>query len=504
MNEEFYEKPLPSSPEAEKVLLGGVLLTPKLASEVFFWVEPEDFYNQHHRAIAEAIRKLHRNGQPIDAVLLAEQLREGGKLEMMGGISTLTGLTFGLPVFTTLSEYAQIVRRKALARNAIRRASQFIAQVMDAPDAVVESITALQSELALLADKQAPPRANTMREAVKEVREVFEAWAEGNTAQSSLKTGIPELDARLRLKGLAKGELTLIAARPSIGKTALLLQMAMHSVRANVPTLFVSLEMLRNRLVMRTLPAMTDIYNNQINPYLFKSAPHLAEKLFGALDTLTELPMYFDRTAQLDRLTATIEYYVRTHGVQLVVFDYLQLIEGGGGTKGQYFNRDAEVGRITTRLKEVAIRTNTAVLGAAQLNRDSEKEHRRPTLADLRESGAIEQAADVVLFPFDPNSKENAKNPDAIKDTMVLELYCAKQRDGSRHWTIDLFYDKNLQLLSTREMRNEWADAEWQKRHAEQEAEARKQAQAPKEAPLAGRIKAPPTFHKEKDDDMPF
>jgi replicative DNA helicase len=198
-----------------------------------------------------------------------------------------------------------------------------------------------------------------------------------------------------------------------------------------------------------------------------------------ALDTIKDLPIFFDRSFAIDKLIAKANYYVETKGVRLVVFDYLTLIHGNNKV-----NRDSEVGRITEALKEFAVRTNTAVLGAAQFNRDPGKEVRRPKPEDLRDSGVIEQVVDTLLFPWDPAVKENQKNPELVTDGLWLDLYCAKQRDGESGWSIPLYYDKNLQTFESQTMRGEIA---------------------PRNKPVVPTAQPVKSFHEKDDEDRgPF
>lgn len=197
---------------------------------------------------------------------------------------------------------------------------------------------------------------------------------------------------------------------------------------------------------MRMLPPISGIANKNINPQTLKSLPDASIRLHKALDQIENLPMYFESASEHHRLIAIAEHLIRTRGIQLVVFDYLQLFRNVQVNRGA--TKEEAVGRIITDLKSLAIRTNTASLGAIQFSRESEKEYRRPRGTDARDSGQIEQAADVLLFPWDRYAKEHATNPDEIKDSIDLDIYCEKQRDGERYWTVKVEYDKNLQTFT--------------------------------------------------------
>lgn len=438
----FLERPLPSSEEAERTIIGGILVVNVLAAQALQSLQPEDFHSPLHRLIFDSIKSLHRRSEAIDAVTILNELK---KEKHSIDITVISGMVFGLPHFSDLSAHIKIVKEKSLARQMIKINSDMIAKLLAEDEPIDTTLANQTSTLIALQGRTTMNQTEPLAATVKEVRETFRDWERNDLEKSQMRTGLTRLDAKLRLRGLAGGELTLIAARPSMGKTALLIQIASHVARLGFPVLFISLEMLRSRIVMRMLAPIAAVQNKAINPTTIRSLPEERNKLYSALDHIENLPIYFNRSFDLPQQIATIEYYVQTKGIKLVAFDYLQMITDSGMSK--YANRDQEIGKIIRELKEVAVRTNTASLGAAQLSRQNEKEHRRPRLSDLRDSGNIEQAADVVLFPWDANAKEHERDPDMIADKIDLELYCAKQRDGERYWTVHTYYDKNMQMF---------------------------------------------------------
>ncbi len=445
---QFLEKPSPSAVDAEGTILGAILIDNRVAGEVFANVSPADFFSPNNRKIAEVMRLFMRQGKSIDPILIGEELKRQGTLDSIGGASSITNLTFGLPHISDTKEYCDLIRKKSLARRLINDFStgtrELLAEDEDADVILDKIITTLIAHKSNTVGKT-----QSMGEVVDNVMAVFDAWAAGNENVSSVKTGIPELDGFLKLKGLAYGEMTLVAARPSVGKTSILLQTALHVARLGVPVLFISLEMLKEKLVMRCLPATTLMPNRSINPDTFQNFPDQGNVLRQALIQFKSLPIYFDRSFALSQLIATGEYYAQTKGVKLIIFDYLTLIHGNLNKNA---NRDTEVGFISNSMKELAVRTDTAVFGAAQLNRESEKECRRPRKSDLRDSGMIEQAVDTLIFPWDADMKSHIKNPDSIRDGLWLDLYCDKQRDGESGWTVPVYYDKNLQTMESPRM----------------------------------------------------
>lgn len=448
MKDKVPDKSLPSSEESERLIIGAIILDNRLMVEAASVLVSEMcFYHPLCRRIYAAMLKLKALGQPIDPILIGEQLKMEGSLESIGGVVVITNMTHGLPMSLNIEPHLKVVKDKWTARQLISKCNAIRDSLWN-EEADLSSIIADANASFVRMQDGSQRESFSLAQVTDSVKRTFEAWELGNTHVSSLKTGIPELDGYLRLKGLAKGELTLIGARPSIGKTALLLQISTNVVRMGIPTLFISLEMLKEKLVMRMLPSISGIANKAINPQTFKQQPQEAAKLKEALDNIRELPMYFDRSFQLDQLISTAEFFIQTKGVELVVFDYLTLVKYGIISR-RSDTRDAEVGMVTNELKELAVRTDVAVLGAAQMKRESEKEGGKPKMSGFRESGVIEQAVDVALFPFDPLRREHEKAPESVKDALWIELYCDKQRDGARWWSVDLFFDKNMQTLES-------------------------------------------------------
>jgi replicative DNA helicase len=452
---EFLDKPLPSNIDAENTSIGCVLLDNRLAPQLFaHGGKPADFYSPINQKIVEAIEILFRKGKKIDPILIGEEMvRAGHSLDAIGGTPTIMQKTYGLPHFDDISEYMRIVRTHSLARHLLIRAQRMQTDILDGEMPIDVIMSDFLTELIALQERNGELRTESLGEVVTDVVSTLREWQTGNLQQSSLKTGIPELDRKLKLRGIAKGEMTLFAARPSTGKTALLLQIATHVIRSLIPVLFISLEMLKGKLVMRMLPPITGVDNKAINPTTMQNSPEDAKALFKALETLKDFPMYFDREKEIKKMIATAEFFCQTKGVEMIVFDYLTLFKNG--LIGQGATRDKEVGDITNELKDLGVRRNVAMLGAAQMNRESERDFRRPQMSDLRESGQIEQAADVIAFLWDEKADVHAKNPDLIKDDMEVAFYCAKQRDGERGWTIKMQFDKNHQTFETEQIRKD-------------------------------------------------
>lgn len=446
--DEYLEKPLPNSPEAERLCLGAVFMNNALAFELFAHLEPNDFYSPVHCTIARAIKSVMGKGMAIDPILVNEEIKLAGETESVQSISVITNLYTGIPAYTTIKPHIDIIRKAAVARKLIKfcndRASRLLEQESD-PEQIMSSMAT--DLISMQYDD--PSAGDSLIQVAVHVREIFQQWEAGVTSGSSIPTGIPELDGKLRLKGLARGDLTLIGARPSMGKTALLIQIAANAARMGIPVLFISLEMPKHRILMRMLPPMTGISNKSINPWMFQNADSAGERyrIYEALSRLN-MPIYFDNSIQMTRLVARAQHMIETKGIQLVIFDYLTMIQGGN----ENYDRTGAVGDIVNGMKDLGVRNNVAMLGAAQFKRGIDKEYRRPRMDEFRDSGVIEQAVDVILFPWDENAKKHSAEPELIKDSMWLDLYCEKQRDGERYWTIPLHFDKELQIFKSEEM----------------------------------------------------
>jgi replicative DNA helicase len=435
---------LPNAIESEKQINGSVMVDPRLIVQANANLQPHDFYSPTQRRIFEALIVLHRKGSNIDPILVAEQMRtDGGKVS----VAEVTKIMTDALALTDLSDHIAAVKEKAMRREMI---AQFNALTSDLTEGELETadiVATAHAAIVAMQGRKSSQVTMNMREAVAEVRAILQGWKEDAPNARGIPTGIPALDRNLRLRGLARGELTLIAARPSIGKTALMLQIVMQAIRLGIPTLFVSLEMLIVRLVMRMLPPIARVPNKAINPTTLKNLPEAGDSLFAALESIENFPLYFSRTTAMTKIVAEADHLIQTKGIQLVIFDYLTLIHNDA-TSAKHASTDVIVGEIAEAMKGIATRNNVAVMGAAQLSRESEKEGRRPKLTDLRDSGRIEQAADLVLFPYDPYVKDSAKDPDSIKDGMTLHIYCGKQREGERGFSVPMYYDKNLQTFS--------------------------------------------------------
>lgn len=462
--EEFIERPLPANLDAERIALGSAMIEPQFISLMLAETTPDDFSTTLHEQTRTAIERLFKRGAKVDPITIHEEFKkfsnDGGAFKA----SDVAALSEGFPVkyFTaaTLREHYAILREKSTLR-AIMKQANVILQTAWAEDTESASIIATGSHFFnSFRHAKAIRSTRSIKDVAASVRNTFDGWKEG-TKGASFSTGIPELDNMLRLRGIAKSELTYIAARPSLGKTALTLQMLTHFSRLGVPCLFVSLEMQPERLVMRMLPKLTGVANKSINPRTIKHDDEASAKLYDALTSVEDLPIHFESGAfDIQEAIAIVEHYCDEFGVQVAAFDYIQLMQannltqvGRNRSKRALETRNAELDYISRELKNLAVRRDIAVIVDAQLNREVEKEGRRPQKSDLRDSGGLEAAADVLVFIYDPNAKKNAKlNANEMPATVDVKLYCAKQRDGGVDWQIDVAFERDNQFFMSDRM----------------------------------------------------
>lgn len=439
-----FEKPLPSSPEAERTVLGLVLLNNALFVRLATELLPEQFYVPAHRRIFLAMTALAERGEEINPILIGEELTRDGGVESVGGPAFVGNLTYGLPHSEDIKGYAKVIRDKAALRQLIRLASKITNQALeeedDAEKIVGDAETAL-FELGMQTRLASKSTVRTYDDVAGSVMDMFERWSEGHVV--SIPSRIPEVDRKLAHGGFSGGDLIVIAARTSFGKSALALQIALNATRAKTPVLFFSLEMSAEKLFIRNLSSVTGVPHNQIKPWTFANDLQTSRRIAAGVPKLTDLPMYVeDRTYSLNRLCSIArDWRRRTKIPGLIVTDYIQLVNN----KLDKRSREQEVAGISTELKRLAKELDVPVIGISQFSRDQTKQNRRPELHDLRESGQIENDCDVVLFPWSTDTLED-------KPVRGMRLYCPKQRSGKVGWELDIDFDGEHQWFSTPEM----------------------------------------------------
>ncbi|MBD83943.1 MAG: replicative DNA helicase [Acidiferrobacteraceae bacterium] len=415
----------PQAQEAEQSVLGGLLVDSRRWDEVAEAVRAEYFYTRAHREIFVAIHALHGLSQAVDVVTTSEWLKNNGTLEPAGGLAYLGELANRTPGTTNLKAYAQIVRERSILRSLIAAASD-ISEKAYQPEGLDIDALLDHAEKAVFEISDADRRGSfgfkaiqgLLSQAVNRIEELFESKG----AVTGVASGFHDLDALT--SGLQEADLVVIAGRPSMGKTSLAMNLAENAaVGSKLPVAVFSMEMPGHQLAMRMLASLGRINAHRVRTGQLQ--PEDWPRLTSAMGLLDEAPIFVDDTPALTpmELRSRIRRLVREHGdIGLVIVDYLQLMQTGDNSE----NRAVEVANITRALKVVAKESGVPVVVLSQLNRGLEQRpNKRPIMSDLRESGAIEQDADLILFIY----RDEVYNEDS-PEKGTAEIIVAKQRNG--------------------------------------------------------------------------
>jgi replicative DNA helicase len=418
------ERPLPQNLEAERSILGAVLLDNHALNAAVQVLRSEDFFLSQHRHIFERMVQLSEKQQAIDTITLMEDLARRGELEAAGGVAYLSQLADGLPRVTNVDHYARIVKEKSILRGLIHSTAAIQEQAFASGEDADVILDRAESKIFQLAEDRVKAGLIGVKDLVKDGFERLEKIFSEGRRITGLATGYAGLDNETA--GLQPSELIILAARPSMGKTALALNIAENvGLRQREPVAIFSLEMSKESLLLRLLASEA-----RVDAHKFRTG-HMSRDDWGkvttALANLGEAPIWIDDSASSTVLEmgAKARRLKRDRGLSLMIVDYLQLVVPTGS--GRQTNRQEEVSSMSRALKGLAKELKVPIVVLSQLTRAPEREDRKPQLADLRESGAIEQDADVVLFINRPNFyKTDLPEEDRAK----AELIIAKQRNG--------------------------------------------------------------------------
>jgi replicative DNA helicase len=424
---------LPVNPEAERSILGAILLDNTCFSQAAAMLKADDFSLDSHRRIYGHMRVLGDSNRPIDFITLTEELGRNRELEAIGGAAYLTSLTDGLPRVQNLEHYIRIVRDKAILRGVIHAASQAIQAAVDQSESAEDVLATAESAFFHLSDQRLGNDFTSVQEIYQhEIGDLQKLYNLGKDL-TGLRTYFDEFD-KLTC-GLQPSDLIIIAARPSMGKTALALNMAENAaVLGNSLVGVFSLEMSKKALLMRLLCSQANVDAHKLRSGFVGREDY--QKLWGALGRLSSAPLYIDDTPAISvsEVRAKAQRLKHQHGrLDMIVIDYLQLMAGTPPGSGRHHeNRNQEVSAISRGLKMVAKDLNVPVVALSQLSRAPEARtgDHRPQLSDLRESGSIEQDADVVAFIFRPEYYERDPEEKARLEEQGSEIIVAKQRNG--------------------------------------------------------------------------
>lgn len=431
------ERPLPYNATAERAVLGAILLeNESLVVATEHLKDGSEFFLDGHRRIFRAMLALADFYQPVDLVTLSEHLERHNELEAAGGSAYLSQLMDGLPRGTNIQHYARIIKEKAQLRTLIRLMEAIQNRALNGEDEPQQILESARAEINHIADSnghKGGPR--LLKDVVHDSYSQIEMLLENDRRITGLATGYGYLDQKTA--GLQSGDLIVLAARPSIGKTSLVLNILENvAVRQKQPCLMFSLEMNSNALLMRLLASVGHVEGHKLR------TGHLAHEDFArigqTLATLSEAPLYVDdsASASVPEMAARAMKLRKEVGIALVAVDYIQLVT----TPGRSFrSRQEQVSEISRGLKALAKELNVPLIALSQLTRAPEREDRRPLLSDLRESGAIEQDADMVLFIHKPNY---AKKDATQEERCQTEIVIAKQRNGPTGSVDFVFLDR--------------------------------------------------------------
>ncbi|OYD07942.1 replicative DNA helicase [Paludifilum halophilum] len=444
MSELFADRMPPHNQEAEQAVLGAVLIEPSVLVTVTERVRPEDFYRQAHQRLFQVMIDLSEEGQPVDLVTLTSELQNRKSLEETGGVSYLTDLASAVPTAANVEYYARIVEEKAILRRLIRTATEIATSGYTGGEEVATVIDSAEKKILEISQRRMRREGFIpIRDILMDTFEQIESLHYNQGKLTGLPSGYTDLDRMT--SGFQSADLIILAARPSMGKTAFSLNVAQNvAVRSGQPVAIFNLEMSAPQLVQRMLAA-----EGNIDAQVFRTG-HLEEedweKLTMAISTLSEAPIYIDDTPGISvfDIRGKLRRLQAEHGLGLVLIDYLQLIEGRGRD-----SRQQEISEISRSLKLLARELNVPVIALSQLSRAVEqRQDKRPMLSDLRESGSIEQDADIVSFLY----RDDYYNEESEKKN-IIEVILAKHRNGPIG-KVELLFLKNYNKFLSLDLRH--------------------------------------------------
>jgi len=413
----------PQNLEAEQSVLGGILLDNQGLNAVLEIITARDFYSEAHRQIFEAAHNLSERGEPIDLITLSNALKDQKRLDKVGGAAYLAGLVDNVPSAANIRHYAKIVKEKAILRSLINTATEILGKTYETGADIDTVLDEAEQAIFAISEKKIRQAFFPLKEIVKDSFRTIEDLYSRKELVTGVPTGFDKVDDLT--SGLQKADLIIIAGRPSMGKTAFALNIAQHvAMQTATPVCIFSLEMAKEQIAMRMLAATAKVDSQRIRRGFLGEMDW--PKLTAAADSLSEAPIFIDDTAAITvlEMKAKARRLKAEHGLGLVIIDYLQLMRSGA-TKD---SREQEISEISRSLKALAKELSVPVIALSQLNRQVEvRTNRRPQMADLRESGAIEQDADVIAFIYRDEVYNKAEdNP----EKGIAEIIIAKQRNG--------------------------------------------------------------------------
>ena len=431
----------PQNIEAEQAVLGAMLIEREAISKVVELLRPEDCYREAHRLIFSAMLELFNKNDAVDMVTVIELLRKGDKLEAAGGISYITSLANSVPTAANVMYHAKIVEEKALLRQLINAATNIASLGYEGSEEVATILDTAEKSILSVSSRRMGGEFTPIKSIIFDAFTKIEQLYASKGSITGLSTGFKDLD-RLTA-GLQPSDLILIAARPSMGKTAFVLNIAQHiGIKEKKAVAFFSLEMSKEQLVQRMLCAESTIDSQRLR--IGELEPNDWTKLVAGADRLSSAPIFIDDTSGITvmEMRSKCRRLKVEYDLQLIIIDYLQLMQGSS-KKGGSENRQQEISEISRSLKGLAREIGVPVIALSQLSRNVEsRQVKKPMLSDLRESGSLEQDADIVAFLY----RDDYYNPDSEQKN-ITEVIIAKHRNGPVD-TIQLYFHKQFTKFS--------------------------------------------------------
>jgi replicative DNA helicase len=489
----------PQAIDLEEVVLGAMMIDKKGVDEVIDILSPDAFYKDAHRHIFEAIFKLFENSEPVDLLTVSSQLKKDAKLDLVGGDFYLISLTQRVSSSAHIEFHARIILQKFIQRSLIKISNEIIEEAYDETKDVFDLLDHAEAKLYEVTQGNIKKSTETAKSLVIQAKKKIEDIS-NKEGMSGIPSGFDKLDKLT--SGWQESDLIIVAARPGMGKTALTLSMARNiAVTHNIPVAFFSLEMASVQLITRLISSETGLSSEKLRTG--KLEKHEWEQLNVKVKALEKAPLFIDDTPSLSifDLRAKARRLASQYGIKMIIIDYLQLMTAGGSQKGG--NREQEISTISRNLKALAKELSLPVIALSQLSRAVETRggSKRPLLSDLRESGAIEQDADIVSFIYRPEYYKIDEWDDEERSPTEgqAEFIVAKHRNGGLE-NIRLKFIGNLGKFDNLDD----FDTPFGEFHSKMNAAANDKTFNSSNFPSASDAFDPPPMDDDEDNDVPF
>lgn len=463
--ERFLEKALPSAPDSERILIGTVFLDNRIIDELMNNLKPEMCYSPWHRNLLDAIYKVANNKEykgRIDPIMVGEELRKIGSLESMGGLAAITNTTYGLPTWCDVMAHIKLIKDKHALRELVKRCDQITSECLAEQDDTPLILTRAEKLVGDVANENRADNksAVSVKSVLAKFNDKIKNWLAGG--DTAIPTFSPKMNTRLREGGTVLGDLSIVLARPSDGKTTFGTQNAWHAAQHYCPSLIITLEQGDDEIIEKVIAGETYVPNYKIRKELFFSAAEQDVEYVNRLRSIQasmanmEGRFFIDENSKtLSQIIASMWHHVTKHGVKFIFIDYGGLIVNDMVANPRQTTREREVAQIIAELKAFAklvtrTKPKVHVMLAWQLSRSAE-EGKKPTYKDARETGAVEQDADLLLAPYG----EKVGGEIIMR---AMKMACLKQRKGRKDWEIPIWLNGDLQRFYDAQMREDDRD----------------------------------------------